>query len=106
MRSALAFTTVLFAALSGFLMIEVRDTWNTFNSSTVDQVGSSFRTSIRLRAILDAGDIDAAISELDKIETTNTWLLSEIVGEIQSPSWRWGDQTFNLQKADMRLNAK
>lgn len=103
MRSVFAVATILFASTTIWLFVELRSTWDSFNSVIVDMYGSSIIQSQSVTNHISSGDLDAALEALQKQKLSAEYGLSGIQTALKSPSWRWNDPSDVVEKASEYL---
>jgi hypothetical protein len=103
MRSVLVFSTLFFASTTIWLFVELRSTWDSFNSVVVDLYGSSIVRSQSIANHVSGGDLDAALEALKKQQLSAEYGLSQVRAAIDSSSCRWNDQSEVVERASQFL---
>lgn len=103
MRSVLVFATIFLALTTIWLFVELRSTWDSFNSVVVDMYGSRIVQSQSVADHISGGDFDAALEALEKQQLSAKYGLSGVRAAIDSSSWQWNDQSEVVERASQYL---
>lgn len=108
MKAASIGLTTLFAALSIWMLVELRDTWHSFNQYVVSTKYSRLAQAREIEGMLREGRIDDAFSRLQRNRDLYVVGLPNLISAIEKPSWRWKRNTFAVEQATntLRIEAK
>ena len=103
MKAASVGLATLFAALSIWMLVELRDTWHSFNQYVVSIEYSRLAQARKLEGMLREGRIDDAFSHLQRNRDVYVVGLPDVISAIEKPSWRWKRNTFAVEQATKTL---
>ena len=98
MRFVSTLAAIAFAALSLWLWLELRSTWDTFNSSVLSNHQSLLLEARRVETMLTLGETDKAIAYLQSRRDLAVVLLGDFRTAISLSSWHWPDQTLLVEE--------
>ena len=106
MRIVVVTVATLLTGTSGWLYLQLRETWSAFNSYVVSSAQTDLSDARRLETLLEEGDVAAALDFLQSRRDIGVVSLARTRSIIDEPSWRWPTDRNVLARADKELFAE
>ncbi len=97
---------IVFAAVSIWIWMELRETWKIYNSYVVQTEDSRLKQARILDEMLQEGRTEDALSHLQRNRDVFVLTLRDVREAIDKPSWRWKRNTWVVEMATEALQSE